>query len=142
MVVLSAGSRADASIWQFGPSMPCRVAGTDAAMDTQGRIYIPGGSIDGEPIATVLRFDETAAPGNQWSVLPTQSNLKTPRVASAIASDALGRIYAIGGISERSGTTLDSVERYDPAVGSWTCVAPLPFARRNSRVLAASVQNL
>ena len=37
-----------------------------------------------------------------------------------------GKVYAIGGRGGVNGTTLTSVEVFDPAVGSWATAPPLP----------------
>ena len=48
-----------------------------------------------------------------------------------------GKLYAVGGYDGgdlSSGTTLSSVERYDPAANAWEEIAPMPTARQNPGV--------
>ena len=139
ILCLSLHSESFASGWTLAPDMPIALGNTSAAMDNQGRIYIPGGATGkpAVPQSTLLRFDETAAPGSRWSILP--ASLQIARYDVAVASDQSGRIYAIGGTSESS-ATLSSVERYDPGhpeVG-WTSVVDLPFSRTDAMAVTDS----
>ncbi len=52
------------------------------------------------------------------------------------ADVANGRIYVAGGISADGGV-LSSAERYDPEVGRWTALAPLPVPRHHIAIVAS-----
>ncbi len=124
------------ALWQSSVSMPEPRNGTDAAKDSQGRIYIPGGNAQVSNVNTaqssVMRFDEDT---HTWELI---ASLNTARQTPAIASDALGRIYVIGG-GDASGL-IGSVERYDPTNpnAGWTFVEPLPEPRTSAKAVTDS----
>ena len=71
----------------------------------------------------------------------TSTRLPTARAALGVAAASNGKLYAIGGSggSYISGyETLDTVEEYDPATGTWTARADMPTARYALGVAAAS----
>ncbi len=70
-------------------------------------IYVVGGADDGSQLSMVERLDTTAETP-EWETI---ASLNTPRYCPAIAADAAGRIYVIGG---GSGPQLGTVEIYDP----------------------------
>ena len=95
--------------------MPFGDDGLAAATGTDGKVYVFG------PNAAV--FDPASG---QWSGIAQPNTL---RYWAGGASDAQGRIYAIGGSppANSGGALLNSVERYDPARGSWSAVASMPM---------------
>jgi N-acetylneuraminic acid mutarotase len=54
------------------------------------------------------------------------ARLPAARVSLTAASDANGKVYAIGGKNPSTSTIVDTVFRYDPGANAWTKVAPLP----------------
>ncbi len=103
------------------------------AVAINGKIYIVGGlggalsQYDCTPQGTVEAYDPVAN-----ALIPdTLAHLATPRYYFA-ASDANGKIYAIGGCSSASSdAALSSIEEYDPTLNTWTYKADLPAPRSN-----------
>jgi N-acetylneuraminic acid mutarotase len=85
------------------------------------------------PIGSFLNTVEAYDPATKtWSTL---APLQTPRLGLAAATGRDGRIYVMGGQSapQPPGPFLvtPSVEAYDPAMNTWSAVAPMPTARVN-----------
>jgi hypothetical protein len=103
---------------------PLDVARTSAGVAPigGGELLVFGGTASETIQSSALQYDPTNA-GNIVAVAP----MSTARTLLAFASDGLNRAYAIGG--NTNGDTpirLASVERFDPATGQWSAVAPLP----------------
>ncbi|MGV8847823.1 kelch repeat-containing protein [Tessaracoccus sp.] len=97
--------------YQAGVTVPSAGALTCGA-DTSALFAGPSGHVS------------AAAPAaDVWSVVVP---LPTARSNLAAATDASGRVYAIGGTT---GSITRVVERFDPVAGTWTTLAPLPTAR-------------
>lgn len=65
----------------------------------------------------------TAPPDLLWA---TRSEMPTPKLEPGVAV-VNGEVYVIGGYS---GSTLSTVEEYDPATDTWTSKADMPTPRR------------
>jgi N-acetylneuraminic acid mutarotase len=140
-VVYVAGGRAELG----GPSLTA-ILGYDIAADSwrtagslktgvtlptvtavAGRIYVIGGWLErpGQATDIVQVFDPASGTVQQGPPMPT-------RRAGAVAAALEGRIHVIGGFMENpddeiDGTTITSHDVFDPATGSWSTRAPLPF---------------
>ncbi len=119
--------------WTLDPAleMPGPRVQIQAAKDTQGRIYIPGGTPGGgeDSEGTVFRLDEST---REWSLL---AELRVPRNNAGVVADSQGRIYVFGG-SARDGSTLSSVERYNPSQDIWDFVRELPRAIAGAKAVS------
>jgi len=81
-----------------------------------GRVLVIGGVTYIQASQTVLDSAEIYNPGTaSWS---TTGNMSIPRVAHTATLLGDGRVLVAGGKSEQYGTSVDSVELYDPASGS------------------------
>jgi hypothetical protein len=93
--------------------LDCAVAGTG------GIVYVLGGWLSGDP--TPINVVEAYNPANDtwWAVAPMLIGRQDFQ-----AVDLDGKIYAIGGIVDWvGGSSLRTVERYDPATNAWTLVS-------------------
>ena len=104
-------------------------AGHSATLLRDGRVLVAGGAIDpdGEMVLDSAELYDPVT--GTWSGTGTMS---VPRFAPAVVLPD-GRVLVAGGITTfvnpMDSRALSSVEIYDPAVGSWTVVAPLHEAR-------------
>ncbi len=108
--------------WTPGVSLVTGRSDSQAALGTDGRIYVIGGNVSPTSpysTATCERFDEALG---TWAQLPSMG---MPHASHAVAVDYLGRIYAIGGFGDQMTAVC---ERFDPAPGAftWSMIAPLP----------------
>ena len=92
-----------------------------------------GGSSLSVSLSSVERYDPAL---DAWTaVAPLRLGRRGVR-AAVVA----GKIYAVGGRGLEGGSSTflcnDTVERYDPAAGSWEAVAPLTTARQDAGVAA------
>jgi hypothetical protein len=87
-----------------------------------GEFLVYGGTAGGAALSTALQYD----PSNS-SNIHSVAAMSTARSLLAFATDGSNRAYAIGGL-DGSGNRLASVERFDPASGTWSPVASLPQA--------------
>src|SRR5581483_2533425 len=112
-----------ADSWATVAPLPvARAGGASAALGRDGRIYLVGGS--SQSVSGDLHEVDAYTPAtDSWT---TVAPLPTGRVLMAAASDASGRIYAIGGWNRGE---LNVVERYDPATDEWSTLPPMPTAR-------------
>lgn len=115
-----------------------------AVAEYQGKIYIFGGGV--QPVATgpnqfptdhVWEYDPAR---DSWKAL---AQMPTSRMA-AVAAEAGGKIYVIGGASVHPGhkivslgpgvphRSLDTNEAYDPATNKWETRSSMPTARNHA----------
>ena len=114
--------------WTAVAPMPTARAGAAAARGHDGRISVIGGCCDpanNHAFSTVEAYTPST---NTWS---TVAPLPSPRVFLGAVAARNGRIYAIGGRLDDTGTTnccaVTNVEAYRPAANKWESVAPLPL---------------
>jgi hypothetical protein len=121
-----------ANTWSPGPDMP--TARYALGSDTVGAFaYAVGGhNLAGGPLMTVERFDPVNPPS--WSSV---TSMATRREAAAIVA-ASGSLFAIGGLDTGA---LDSVESYDPSLGTWKnkTSMPLPLIRLGAVTIGSSI---
>lgn len=94
-----------------------------------GTIYAVGGCVDkyngvapvSSAIKTVEAYDTAA---KKWV---SKAQLASARWAPLCAAWN-GRLYALGGFSERS-YVITVIEEYDPAANTWTAIGTMPFTR-------------
>jgi N-acetylneuraminic acid mutarotase len=115
-----------------------------AIAEYQGKIYVMGGAIQRAasgpnqfPTNNAWEYDPTE---DSWKALPP---MPTSRMA-AVAAEAGGKIYVIGGASVHPGhsivslsadvphRSLDTNEMYDPATNQWETRSPMPTARNHA----------
>ena len=98
-----------------------------------GKLYAAGGQENEADDATsnlVERYDPAT---NAWEVVAPMAEARHSHAVTVLD----GKLYAVGGYDGddlSSGTTLSSVERYDPAANAWEEIAPMPTARQNPGV--------
>jgi hypothetical protein len=66
--------------------------------------------------------DERRAVSTDWELAPPMANRRSYIAAGEIA----GRLYAAGGMVGEAGRRLDRVQVFDPKVGVWRTLLPLP----------------
>jgi hypothetical protein len=113
---------ADGTAW--GTANPLDVARTSPSVGSLGgtELLVYGGTSNETPQSSAIQYD----PANSANILPVAS-MSSARTLLAFATDGSNRPYAIGGINDNE-ARLASVERFDPATGQWSTVAPLPQA--------------
>jgi N-acetylneuraminic acid mutarotase len=113
-----------------------------AAVASNGRLYIVGGVVlsptSFEITAAVEEYDPATDIWVTKRPFPTAA-----RGDLGLAAASNGKLYAIGGIVRDtravSGfSTVGTVEEYDPATDTWTTKKPMPTARSNLGLVAAS----
>lgn len=118
--------------WQYNwPDLPQAWYGLAAAKPTTNnpaspRFYVVGGDFGGSGFPSSEAWYYM---NNAWAQLP---HMLTPRLrhASVCVGD---KLYVLGGLGTTTVCTA-SVEKYDPASGNWTYVAPMPTARSSLAV--------
>jgi len=105
--------------WQYVASLPYKLSGVVGAVDAEGWIYAIGGQeqdVVDAPHDTVLRYDYVA---DSWSPVAPMILARTSHTA---VTDDLGRIYALGGVTDGMSiaNATNRVERYDPMSDTWT----------------------
>jgi hypothetical protein len=120
--------------WSALPAMAHARFGAAAAA-SGGVVYVLGGSnADGgsSPDDGVLALvEKISGPAGTWVASEPMSSR---RYALGAATDALGRIYAVGG--NNGNVAVRSVERYDPGTGLWNAVAQMSTVREWPAVAA------
>ena len=98
------------------------------ATDSSNRPYAIGGrSGSGAVLASVERYDFSS---NTWTTL---APLPLGHYAFTAASDGNGHIYTLGGGTTSAATSVSAdVYQYTIATDTWTVVAPMPVATRES----------
>ncbi len=117
-----------------------------ATAEYHGKIYLFGGAV--QPVVSGPNLFPTS---NAWEYDPAADSWKalalmpTARLG-AVAAEAGGKIYVIGGASVHPGAKLMSIgvgtphrsldvnEAYDPATNHWETQSPLPTARNHAAV--------
>jgi len=96
-----------------------------------GKLYVTGGVVSGTILNTVEAYDPAT---DKWT---TKALMPTPRFLHAAVAVG-GKIYCIGGVTALVGGVsltnvkieyVGAVEVYDPALDTWTALAPLPTPR-------------
>jgi len=109
-----------ADSWQQVASMP-QARRAHAAVAMAGKIYVSGGSMDGNLITdTVVVFDPQA---DTWTESASMSQPRQRHASAAIG----GKLYVFGGYSDDGPTA--SVEAFDPTSNTWTHVSELSDVR-------------
>jgi glucose/arabinose dehydrogenase len=120
------------SSWTSLAPMPTARGGATAQV-LGGKIYVAGGmDVNGASVAIVEIFDPAT---NSWTSGPSMGTARDNPGSAVLDGD----FYVFGGRtrlangSEVDGT-LASVERFDPATGTWAARAPMPTGRRTMMV--------
>jgi hypothetical protein len=92
-----------------------------AAATLTGEVHVIGGTRVGPTVAPVGTHNIFNPATNTWSPPGGPAGLNTPRAYHAAVIGTDGAIYVIGGMTGTS--ALATVERYDPAAGTWTVLA-------------------
>ena len=112
---------------------------TAAAMGPDGRIYVAECSVDssswaycsaasnGDPAGAMWAYNFSS---NTWSSV---ASMPGPRAYLALVTGPDGRIYAMGGVSDATGTWTNEVDAYTPSTNTWTTVSPMITARQTFR---------
>ena len=109
-----------ADSWQQVASMP-QARRAHAAVAMAGKIYVSGGSMDGNLITdTVVVFDPQA---DTWTESASMSQPRQFHASAAIG----GKLYVFGGYSDDGPTA--SVEAFDPTSNTWAHVSELSDVR-------------
>jgi N-acetylneuraminic acid mutarotase len=120
-VVLPAVAQAK---WLNSPRMHEARAGHAAALLSDGRVLVMGGSNDTAPTLASTEVYDPAA--NSWTRAAPMALARSAFTASVLQD---GRVLVAGGYGSRS-ERLSSVQVYDPATGGWSPLASLPTPRR------------
>jgi N-acetylneuraminic acid mutarotase len=119
--------------WSTKTSLPTP-RGAAGAASLGGLLYVAGGLLtvggNDEITASVLVYNPQKAVWAPVAPMPT-ARWRLRLVAAG------GRLYAIGGQSP-DGTTLSTVERYDPKTNTWTAVASMTQDRGVPGVVAVT----
>lgn len=108
-------------VWTFVQPMSERRLSA-AAVSLNDQIFIFGGC-DGQNVLSSCEVYDTKR--DRWQQIPP---MKVSRMKHSAAVHA-GRVYIIGGVSEREGPGLKSVECYIPEENRWTRVPDMPSGR-------------
>lgn len=100
-----------------------------AGRSTDGRLFAFGGSGEGDILASTESYDVAL---DTWV---QESDMSIARSAIASATDAEGRMYAIGG-EDASKNVLSLTERFDPKSGQWSTMASMPTPRMQASAVA------
>ena len=118
----AANAALGSSVWSPGADVPVSLNST-AYTAADGLLWFAGGTT-GSGGANSTAVYTYSIETNSWT---TQTPLPSARAGGAMATDALGRVYYIGGINPAI-QGLQEVLRLEPGVG-WTAVASLPEPR-------------
>jgi N-acetylneuraminic acid mutarotase len=94
-----------------------------AAAELNGRIFIFGGRNNQEE-KTVWELDPET---ESFKVLPALATFQNGLAAAAVADE----VYAIGG-ADSFGNSVATLRAYDPVVGAWQELVPMPTGRRDA----------
>lgn len=132
----SAISLAEEGKWTRKTDMPTPRSSLSSSV-VNGKIYViggarfgkSGGGRIGESLSTVEEYDPATDKWTKKADMPTARRSLSTSVIN-------GKIYAIGGIGGRliggvnEGSSLSTVEEYDPVSDKWTKKTDMPTARR------------
>ena len=93
-----------------------------AAVSLNDQIFIIGGCDRQNVLSSCEVYDIQR---DRWQQIPP---MQVPRMKHSAVVHA-GRVYIIGGVSERAGPGLKSVECYIPEEDRWTRVSDMPSGR-------------
>lgn len=116
----------DADTWTVLPSLPGAVAGA-TAVALNGLLYVMGGyDASSHALSGVQVYNPTS---NAWTTDPHAGAIPPMLVARHSAASAVlnGRIYVFGGVPDASSQPTNEAEVFDPALGAWKAIAPLPL---------------
>lgn len=116
----------DADTWTVLPSLPSGVAGA-TAVTLNGLLYVMGGyDASNHALSGVQVYNPTT---NAWTTDPSAGAIPPMLVARHSAASAVlnGRIYVFGGVPDASSQPTNEAEVFDPALGIWKAIAPLPL---------------
>ena len=97
-------------------------------LDPSPLVFRFGGSGSVERLSSAVCLDTSTFPAScdaKWVTLP---DMPTAREKCSAAAFADGRIFVTGGI-DNHGTTVATVECYDPATRTWSAATPMSSAR-------------
>jgi len=118
--------------WKLGQSLPTSRQGAAIAV-VQEKIYVIGGKTGAGASGTITKVVEVYDPlEDYWRSIQT---LVVGR-SSSKASVVDGRIYVIGG-SVKGGGVTGSIEKYDPAIGTWEMMAQFLQEPRTGHCVAS-----
>lgn len=124
--------------YALGATAPLGAASDAAVLGGDGRVYALGGARACQPEFGTC----PVRPVRAWQPLPdawaTVTNMPTPRMRVAAATDSSGRIFVMGGISGDGSTGYATVEVYRPASDSWRRAPDLAFGRMAALATATS----
>jgi len=105
--------------WHTKAPMPTGRWCAGGALGPDGKIYIVGGGISGQPDGALDSLEVYDPATDSWE---TKSPMPTGSVGLGAAFGPDGKLYAIGGElygSGRTGIVYDLIQRYDPLTDSW-----------------------
>jgi len=109
------------ALWTTEAPMP--TARAESAFGViNGRLYVAGGEVNAQPLATVEVYDPST---NTWA---TKNSM--PFALYGAASAVInGKLYVAGGAIPN--TILNTLEAYDPTTDTWTSLASMPIPEAN-----------
>lgn len=109
--------------WTLRAPMPTERE-NNVAVTLNGKIYVAGGADATDPaFAGITTFEVYDPATDAWATL---APMQVARLSPAIATDG-AYIYIYGGVTDLDAafSSLDSVERYDPATDTWSFLDPM-----------------
>lgn len=109
--------------WSAADDMVAARSNPSAVVLADGRVLVFGGDAAGfTTLASAEIYDPVA---NTWTATGSMNEPRTGSTAHVLPD---GRVLVVGGLDQTGATTFSStVERYDPATGTWT-VLPTPLS--------------
>ena len=109
--------------WTLRAPMPTERE-NNVAVTLNGKIYVAGGADGTDPaFAAITTFEVYDPATDAWATL---APMQVARLSPGIVTDGAA-IYVYGGVTDLGDafSTLDSVERYDPATNTWSFLDPM-----------------
>lgn len=120
ILIIAANNFASAQSWQKCNPLPEAMAPVTARIGD--KIYVLNTTWDLSKAGSLYEYDIKR---NSWK---QKSGMSVIRYGfSAVAMN--GKVFAIGGIADTSGTPTSVVEEYDPVLDKWIVKSPMPTAR-------------